>query len=207
MEPVRILLVEDHQVVREGLRRMLELEPDMRVVGEAAGGEEGLAQLVTLEPDIIIADIKMPGMDGIEFTRRAKKERPECNVLILTLYDEFLSSALEAGAVGYLRKDVHREELVHAIRSVVEGRSPVHVTLDRERLAAIAPGAHQGLQFSEREQSILRLVASGVTTKEIARELAFSETTVKRTLREIFEKMGVRSRSEAVAEAIKRNLI
>ena len=207
MEIVRILLVEDHQVVREGLRRMLELEPDMRVVAEAASGEEGLVQLATLEPDIVIADIKMPGMDGIEFTRQAIKEHPQCKVLVLTLYDEFLASALEAGAVGYLRKDVRKEELIQAVRSVLEGRSPVHVTLERERLAAISPGAPQGLQFSEREQSVLRLVASGVTTKEMASQLAFSETTVKRTLRKVFEKMGVRSRSEAVAEAIKKSLI
>ena len=206
MEPVRILLVEDHQVVREGLRRMLELEPDMRVVGEAADGEEGLVQLATLEPDIVISDIKMPGMDGIEFTRRAKAEWPKSNVLVLTLYDEYLPNAFEAGAVGYLRKDVHREELIQAIRAVVEGRSPVHVMLERERLAAIS-GARQGLQLSEREQSVLRLVASGVTTKEMASQLILSETTVKRTLQRIFEKMGVRSRSEAVAEAIKKNLI
>ncbi len=207
MELVRILLVEDHQVVREGLRRMLELEPDMRVVAEAASGEEGLIQLATLEPDIVIADIKMPGMDGIEFTRQAIKEHPQCKVLVLTLYDEYLASALEAGAVGYLRKDVHREELIQAVRSVLEGRSPVHVTLERERLTTITSGAHQGLHFSEREQSVLRLIASGVTTKEMARQLAFSETTVKRTLRGVFEKMGVRSRSEAVAEAIRRSLI
>ena len=207
MELVRILLVEDHQVVREGLRRMLELEPDMRVVAEANSGEEGLVQLATLEPDIVIADIKMSGMDGIEFTRQAIKEHPQCKVLVLTLYDEYLASALEAGAVGYLRKDVHREELIQAVRSVLEGRSPVHVTLERERLTTITGGPHQRLHFSEREQSVLRLIASGVTTKEMARQLAFSETTVKRTLRGVFEKMGVRSRSEAVAEAIKRSLI
>ena len=127
-------------------------------------------------------------------------------MLVLTLYDEYLPNAFEAGAVGYLRKDVHREELIQAIRAVVEGRSPVHVMLERERLAAIS-GARQGLQLSEREQSVLRLVASGVTTKEMASQLILSETTVKRTLQRIFEKMGVRSRSEAVAEAIKKNLI
>ncbi len=207
MDPVRILLVEDHQVVREGLRRMLELERDMRVVGEAANGEEGLALLPTLAPDIVITDIKMPGMDGIEFTRRAREQCPDCKIVVLTLYDEYLTSALDAGAIGYLRKDLRREELVQALRSVLEGRSPVNVTLDREQLAGITPGAQHLVQFSEREQSILRLVASGVTTGEVARELAFSESTVKRVLRGIFEKMGVRNRSEAVAEAIKRSLI
>ena len=207
MDRVRILLVEDHQVVREGLRRMLELEPDMEVVGEAANGMEGLAQLMKVEPDVVLADIKMPGMDGIEFIRRARQERPDCKILVLTLYAEFFSTALEAGAVGYLRKDLRRDELMQAIREVLEGRSPVNVALEREQLASIVSGSRGSLQFSEREQSVLRLVASGVTTKEVAQRLAYSETTVKRTLRGVFEKMGVRNRSEAVAEAIKRNLI
>ena len=114
---------------------MLEIEPDLRVVGEAASGEEGLVMMETLEPDIVIADIKMPGMGGIEFTRQAKEMYPDCNVLMLTLYDEFLPSALDAGAVGYLRKDLQREELVGAVRSVLEGLSPVHVTLERDQLA------------------------------------------------------------------------
>ena len=207
MAPIRILLVEDHQVVREGLRRMLQMEPDLQVVGEAAGGEEGLALLATLEPDIVIADIKMPGMDGIEFTRRAKQQSPTCNVVVLTLYDEFLSTALEAGAVGYLRKDVRREELVQAVRSVAEGHSPVQVTLERQHLSTLAAGPRRDLQLSEQEQSVLRLIASGVTIKEMASQLSFSEATIKRTLRRVYEKMGVRNRSEAVAQAFKRSLI
>ena len=186
---------------------MLEIEPDMRVVGEAAGGEEGLTMLETLEPDIVITDVKMPGMDGVEFTRRAKALFPDCNVLMLTLYDEFLSTALEAGAVGYLRKDLQREELVGAVRSVLEGRSPVHVTLERDQLTHITSGAQRGPQISEREQAVLRLLASGVTTREVGLQLDYSESTVKRTIRGVFEKMGVRNRSEAVAEAIKRGLI
>ena len=206
MDLIRILLVDDHQVVREGVRRMLEIEPDLRVVGEAAGGEEGLAMMATLEPDIVVADIKMPGMGGIEFTRQAKALYPNCNVLMLTLYDEFLSSALEAGAVGYLRKDLQREELVGAVRSVLEGLSPVHVTLERDQLADIT-SAQRGPQISEREQAVLRLLASGVTTREVGLQLDYSESTVKRTIRGVFEKMGVRNRSEAVAEAIKRGLI
>ena len=185
---------------------MLEIEPDLRVVGEAASGEEGLVMMETLEPDIVIADIKMPGMGGIEFTRQAKEMYPDCNVLMLTLYDEFLPSALDAGAVGYLRKDLQREELVGAVRSVLEGLSPVHVTLERDQLADMT-SAQRGPQISEREQAVLRLLASGVTTREVGRQLDYSESTVKRTIRGVFEKMGVRNRSEAVAEAIKRGLI
>ena len=205
MDIIRIFLVEDHQIVRAGLRRMLELEPDLQVVGEASNGEEALEQLEQLTPDIVITDIQMPRMDGIEFTRRVKQEQPECQVLVLTMYEEYFESALQAGAVGYLLKDIHREDLVSAIRSIREGRSPLHLSMQRDRLKSLASGGASAL--SEREQDTLRLVAKGVTTDEIARQLSFSETTVKRTIRNVLDKMGVHNRSEAVAEAIRRNLI
>ena len=205
MDIIRIFLVEDHQIVRAGLRRMLELEPDLQVVGEASNGEEALEQLEQLTPDIVITDIQMPRMDGIEFTRRVKQEQPECQVLVLTMYEEYFEPALQAGAVGYLLKDIHREDLVSAIRSIREGRSPLHLSMQRDRLKSLASGGASTL--SEREQDTLRLVAKGVTTDEIARQLSFSETTVKRTIRNVLDKMGVHNRSEAVAEAIRRNLI
>ena len=205
MDIIRIFLVEDHQIVRAGLRRMLELEPDLRVVGEASNGEEALEQLDELTPDIVITDIQMPRMDGIEFTRRVKQEQPDCQVLVLTMYDEYFAPALQAGAVGYLLKDIRREDLVSAIRSIREGRSPLHLSMQRDRLESLASGSASSL--SEREQDTLRLVAKGVTTDEIARQLSFSETTVKRTIRNVLDKMGVHNRSEAVAEAIRRNLI
>ena len=205
MDIIRIFLVEDHQIVRAGLRRMLELEPDLQVVGEASNGEEALEQLEQLTPDIVITDIQMPRMDGIEFTRRVKQEWPECQVLVLTMYEEYFEPALQAGAVGYLLKDIHREDLVSAIRSIREGRSPLHLSMQRDRLKSLASGGASAL--SEREQDTLRLVAKGVTTDEIARQLSFSETTVKRTIRNVLDKMGVHNRSEAVAEAIRRNLI
>ena len=205
MDIIRIFLVEDHQIVRAGLRRMLELEPDLQVVGEASNGEEALEQLEQLTPDIVITDIQMPRMDGIEFTRRVKQEQPECQVLVLTMYEEYFEPALQAGAVGYLLKDIHREDLVSAIRSIREGRSPLHLSMQRDRLESLASGGASAL--SEREQDTLRLVAEGVTTDEIARQLSFSETTVKRTIRNVLDKLGVHNRSEAVAEAIRRNLI
>jgi DNA-binding NarL/FixJ family response regulator len=131
MEEIRILLVDDQQVVREGLRRMLELENDLNVVGEAADASEALPQVESLSPEIVLMDIKMGGVDGIELTRRLRQKHPDINVIMLTLYDEYLTQAIEAGAVGYLLKDIKREELVRAIRSVRDGRAPLAVYPDR----------------------------------------------------------------------------
>ena len=122
MDVIRIMLVDDHQIVREGLRRMLELEPDMNVVAEASNADEAIAQARVVEPDVIIMDIQMPGMNGIELTRRLTNERPELKILVLTLYDEYLPEAIAAGAVGYLRKDLGRWELVQAIRTASGNR-------------------------------------------------------------------------------------
>ena len=209
MEAIRILLVDDHQVVREGLRRMLELETDLRVVGEASDSHEVIAQAESLYPEVVLMDIKMPGMDGIELTRRLKEKCPFCNVIILTLYDEYLTQAVKAGAVGYLLKDIRREELVRAIRAIREGRSSLNLSLDQDRLTElIAPTeSQQRAYLSERELTTLHLIADGVATKEIANQLFLSEASVKRSVRLIFEKLGVHNRSEAVSEAYKRRLI
>lgn len=118
MENIRIMLVDDHQVVRQGLRAMLQLETDMQVVGEAASAEEALTQVDLLSPDVILMDIKMPGMDGIEATRKLKEKYPSCNVIILTLYGDYLNQAIEAGAVGFLTKNIKPEELAMAIRAI-----------------------------------------------------------------------------------------
>ena len=209
MDTIRIVLVDDHQVVREGLRRMLELEADLEVVGEAANAKEALTQVELLSPEVILMDIKMPGTSGIELTRQLKEKQPSCNVLMLTLYDEYLAQAIEAGAVGYLLKDIKREELIRAIRAVHEGRSPLGLSLSRDRLAElVAPAeSRKKLYLSERELSILRLIADGVATKEVANQLFLSQSSVKRSIGLIFEKLGVRNRSEAVSEAYKRSLI
>ena len=209
MDIIRILLVDDHQVVREGLRHMLELEADMEVVGEAADAKEALTQVELLSPEVILMDIKMPGMDGIELTRQLKQKQPACNVIMLTLYDEYLAQAIEAGAVGYLLKDIKREELIRAIRAVHQGRSPLDLSLSRDQLAELAAPteSRQRLYLSERELAILRLIANGVATKEIASHLFLSQASIKRSVGLIFEKLSVRNRSEAVSEAYKRRLI
>ncbi len=209
MDAIRILLVDDHQVVREGLRRMLELEADMKVVGEANDAKEALTQVESLSPEVILMDIKMPGVDGIELTRQLKEKQPSCNIIMLTLYDEYLAEAIEAGAVGYLLKDVKREELVKAIRAVHQGRSPLNLSLSRDQLAEFATPAEskQHAYLPERELAVLRMIADGITTEEIANQLFLSQASVKRSVRRIFEKLGVRNRSEAVSEAYKRRLI
>ena len=209
MDTIRILVVDDHQVVREGLRRMLELETDIEVVGEAGGAKEALTQVESLSPEVILMDIKMPGVDGIELTRQIKEKQPFCSIIMLTLYDEYLTEAIEAGATGYLLKDVKREELVRAIRAVHEGRSPLNLSLSRDQLAELtAPvESKQRAYLSERELTILRMIADGVTTGEIATQLFLSQASIKRSVRLTFEKLGVRNRSEAVSEAYKKKLI
>ncbi len=209
MDPIRIFLVDDHQVVREGLRRMLELEADFQVVGEAADAKEVLTQVELLSPEVILMDIKMPGVDGIELTRQLKEKQPSCNIIMLTLYDEYLTQAIEAGATGYLLKDIKREELVRAIRAVHEGRSPLNLSVSQERLVELVSPteSQQRGHLSERELAILRLIADGVTTQGITTRLFLSAASVKRSIRLIFGKLGVHNRSEAVSEAYKRRLI
>ena len=202
MEEIKILLVDDQQVVREGLRRMLELENDLNVVGEASDASEALPQVESLSPEIVLMDIKMGGVDGIELTRRLRQKFPDINVIMLTLYDEYLTQAIEAGAVGYLLKDIKREELVRAIRSVRDGRSPLALSLTRDHLTELT-----SFSLSDRESTILHLIADGVTTAEISDQMFLSQASVKRSISLIFEKLGVRNRSEAVSEAYKRKLI
>ncbi|MBL7119272.1 MAG: response regulator transcription factor [Dehalococcoidia bacterium] len=205
---IRVLLVDDHQVVRDGLRHMLGLQDDIRIIGEAANVEEALQQAELHSPDIVLMDLKMPGVDGIEAVRRLKEKRPDCHVIMLTLYEEYVTEAIEAGATGYLLKDIKREELVQAIRAVQQGRAPLS-PLSRDLLTEFSNLIKGGERshLSERELEVLRLISSGATTKEIGAQLFLSEATVKRDVQHIFEKLDVRNRSEAIAEAYKRKLI
>ena len=207
MAAIRVLIVDDHQVVREGLQRMLKLEDDIQVVGEATNMEEAFTQAELLSPDIILMDIKMPGTDGVEATRKLKERQPACKIIMLTLYEEYLTQAIEAGAEGYLLKDIKREELVSAIRAVQQGRTPLS-PLSRESLTEFATLISAGRSYlTERELAILRLIANGATTNEIGAQLFLSQATIKRDTRRIFDKLGVHNRSEAVAEAYKKKLI
>jgi len=201
---IRILLVDDHEIVRHGLRRMLELEEDMNVVGDCGDADEAFCQAEMLSPDIVLMDIKMPERDGVEATRLLKEKQPACEIIMLTMYDEYLAQAIEAGAVGYLLKDVRRDELLRAIRAVYHGRLAPNKGITK---FAHSIKDSEEPYLSERELEILRLIANGATTKEIGAQLFLSEATVKRDVQRIFDKLGARNRSEAVAEACKRKIV
>ena len=206
-----MFIVDDHQVVREGLKRMLELETDIRVVGEAANGKDAITQVELLSPDIVLMDIKMADMDGIAATRQLKERMADVKVIMLTMYDsEFVPLAIEAGAIGYILKDdVRQEELIQIIHDAYKGYSPLSPSLTQPVLAKLANlnRASRDSLLSERQRNILRLAASGLTDKDIGAELYVSEPTVRKELSDIFDKLKVNNRPQAVAEAMKRRLI
>lgn len=209
---ISLLLVDDHPVVRKGTRDLLEGEADLRVVGEAESGEEAIEQARALRPDVILMDVSMPGMNGIEATKRIKAEMPTIGVLVLTSYDDdaYVFALLEAGAAGYILKNATEEELLGAVRAVAAGESALHPSVARkvlERFSSfVAPSPAEEL-LSPRELEVLRIAATGRTNKEIARDLDISPRTVQVHLANIFSKLGVGSRTEAVLYGIKRGWI
>jgi len=212
MAKIRIVLAEDHIVVREGIRKFLEHEEDLIVVGEAADGEEAVQMASQLACDVVVMDIAMPKLNGIEATKRIKALHPSMAVLILTAYDydQYIFALLEAGAAGYLLKDVSGQELIGAIRAVYKGESVLHPAitrkvLDRLRQREDRPGEEwvAGL-LSERESEVLKKAAQGMSNKEIADELFLSVRTVEHHLKSVFDKLGVGSRTEAVIYALKK---
>ena len=213
METIRVLIVDDHPIVRQGVRSVLANHPDIDVVGEADGSASLFANIAALNPDIILLDIRMPGQNGIEITQRLKREHPQVKVILLTTYDdeEFLFGALRAGAEGYLLKSASNEVLASAIRQVGSGERLLSpgllgkVMREFQDLAKEKTRADSGL--SEQELEVLRMIADGATNKEIAEKLYWSEVTVKRKVQDILEKMGVANRAQAVAEASKRGLL
>ncbi len=212
MDKIRILIADDHAVVREGTRTLLEREPDMEVVGEAADGEEALRLLNKLKPDVAILDISMPKLSGIEVTRQIKPQLPTLAILILTAYDndEYVFALLEAGAAGYLLKDVPSREVVDAVRAVHSGESVLHPAIARKVIQRAITGSAKTsegkseIELSEREKEVLKLAAKGQNNKEIADALCISIRTVQGHINSIFHKLGVGSRTEAIFLSVKK---
>lgn len=207
--PIRVLICDDHDLVRQALRGVISREPDMEIVGEAADGEEAVAQASRLRPDAVVMDIQLPRMSGIEATRRIKELLPEATVLVLTIHDsnEYILRILQAGATGYLTKGIIGREIPRAIRAAVSGESILSEEILRKLLAYAlrfpipVDSGDSDKRLSAREIEIIELAARGCSNKVIAHALNLSENTVKKYMASIFDKLGVRSRTAAVITA------
>jgi DNA-binding NarL/FixJ family response regulator len=202
---IKILLVDDHPVVREGLRGMLAAEDDFAVVAEAGGAAEAVAAVRAHEPEVVLMDLRMPGGDGVEATARVLAQRPETRVVVLTTYDTDadILRAVEAGAAGYLLKDASRAELAQAIRAAARGETVLAPSV----AAKLVSRMRSPVELSRREIEVLRLVARGHTNAEIGRELLISEATVKTHLLRTFGKLDVSDRTAAVTAALERGIL
>jgi NarL family two-component system response regulator YdfI len=207
---IRVLIVDDHLVVREGLRTILETTDDLELVGEATDGAEAVRLVTELSPDVVLMDLRMPGVDGIEAIGQIKARHSDVEIVILTTYDDdaYIVRGLRAGARGYLLKDSGRDMLFDSIRAAARGESLLQPEVVDRVVAHLAePGPVQVETLSGREQEVLELLAEGAANKEIAAQLHISERTVKAHVTGIFNKLGVNSRAEAVAVAIRGGLL
>jgi DNA-binding NarL/FixJ family response regulator len=212
VEEIRILIVDDHPVVREGIASMLKKETDFKVVGEASNGLEAVEKARELSPDVVLMDLRMPEMDGVEAISRIKTEKPEIKFIILTTYsdDEYIFKGIAAGARAYLLKDAPRDELFKAIRMVSRGESliqPVVASRVLDKLAELSRKTPAGDTLSDREIEVLRLMAGGESNKDIAGHLSITQSTVKTHITSIFQKLNVTTRTEAVTNALKKGII
>lgn len=209
---IRVLIVDDHPVVRDGLRGVLDGEPDMAVVGEAGHGAEALARVGDAAPDVVLMDLRMPTMGGVEAITALRARAPAVRVLVLTTFDtdRDVLPAIEAGATGYLLKDTPREELLRAVRAAHRGEavlSPAVAGRLMGQVRGVGRGTGGADALSARELEVLRLVAAGSTNREVARALFISEATVKTHLLHIYAKLEVRDRASAVAAGYQRGLL
>ena len=225
--PARLLIADDHVLLREGMRTLLATEPDIKVIGEAADGQEALALCRELRPDLVLMDVRMPKMDGLEATRAIKEEHPQTSVLMVTSHNnpEYLLEAVRAGAAGYVLKEASKHELLEAIRKVLSGESPLNQMLAMRLLRSLAdevnrmteqpvPGPAKKRQeeaqpeaLSPRELDVLRLIAQGQTNRQISQNLSVAVTTVKNHVQHIISKLDVSDRTQAAVKAIQLGII
>ncbi len=218
MGPIRIMIVDDHQVVREGLKAMIDQEEDISVVGEASDGPEALAMARELTPNVVLMDIRMPKMDGLEATRRLKGESPDTAVIMISVYDNeaYVVDAIRAGAAGYILKDVSRELLIHTVKAVNAGGVLHRSSLLRRALESVAapriteqPAAPGPMleALSGRETDVLGLMVEGLTNKQIGAHLSLAEDTVKKHVQSVIAKLQASDRTQAAVKAVRAGLI
>jgi DNA-binding NarL/FixJ family response regulator len=210
----RLVIADDHELARAGLRSMLEGERGLHIVGEAASGTEALELCRTLRPDLALIDVRMPGMDGLETTRLIKQVCPTTSVIIVTMHEnpDYLIAAMRVGAAGYLLKDTSRRELLTAVRQVLRGESFLNTELTQRLLQHLASentaaAEHAPVRLTPRELDVLRLLAQGQTNRDIARSLVISAGTVKVHVEHIIAKLGVSDRTQAAVRAVEMNLL
>ncbi|WP_053368468.1 response regulator [Bacillus sp. FJAT-27245] len=211
---IKLMLVDDHAVLRDGLKNILDLEPDIKVVGEAVSGKDALAKVPEIMPDVILMDINIPDKNGIEVTGLIKKDYPSIKILILTMFDhdEYFMSAIREGADGYLLKDAPSQHVVEAIRSVARGQSVIAPSMTKKFLSFTQQPPEQPKEkkddmLTEREKEVLLCLVQGMNNKEIAQALFISDKTVKIHVSKIFKKLDVKSRSQVVIYAVQNQLV
>jgi two-component system response regulator NreC len=213
MPRIRVLLVDDHAIVRAGIRSLLSLQPDIQVVGEASSGEEALELAERLRPDVVLMDLRLKGMSGLEAIRELKKRLPKINTLALTMVDnpQYFFPVLEAGACGYLLKEAEPEELLTAVRAAARNEAFLSPAVARAVVGGYLAGKgvveDSYISLTDREREVLRLVAQGYTSRQIAEMLHLSRKTVEKYRASAMEKLGLRSRAELVSYALSRGLL
>lgn len=206
---IRVVVADDHKVVRAGIRELLADEPDIQVVGEARDGQEAVALAISLRPDVVVMDINMPELSGVEATRQIRAAAPAVRVLALTAYqdDPYIYGLLDAGASGYMLKTAEGQEIVRAVRATAAGQSAIDPAVAPRLIARLTRPVQHAETLTERELDVLRLAARGQTNKQIGAALQISDRTVQNHLANIYAKLEVASRTEAVTVGLQRNLI
>lgn len=207
MNKIKILIADDHTIVRAGIRQLLETEPDLEVIAEVENGRDAVEQTLRLKPSVVLMDLRMPEMDGVQAIASIKTQLPDTNILVLTTYDTDadIVRAVDAGATGYLLKDVPREELFRAVRATAKGETVLASSVAARLMNKVRAGGDEAL--TTREIDVLLLVARGATNQEVAESLHISKATVKSHLIQICNKLGVSDRTAAVTTAIERGII